>query len=154
MNCKQNEKINQVKKIILVVGIGIGWTTHYARVFDWRGIQHGKVFKFSNSREGVENFKDWIWLKCYDNLSLFFYFCRQKYGKIWVDLRKYAWNYRGSEMGWSLDNKANKGVFQIWLKYDSSAPAVHKLSCLNYWYFLCFWDFKNKFTTDLLFLKN
>lgn len=60
MNCKQNEKINQVKESTLVVGIDIGSTTHYARVFDWRGIELGKIFKFSNSREGVENFKSWM----------------------------------------------------------------------------------------------
>ena len=60
MNYKQNQKINQVKESTLVVGIDIGSTTHYARAFDWRGIELGKVFKFSNSREGFENFKDWM----------------------------------------------------------------------------------------------
>jgi transposase len=60
MNCKQNQKINQVKESTLVVGIDIGSTTQYARAFDWRGIELGKVFKFSNSREGFENFKDWM----------------------------------------------------------------------------------------------
>ena len=67
MNCKQNQKINQVKESTLVVGIDIGSATHYARVFDWRGIELGKVFKFSNSREGFENFKVWIrWLQAND----------------------------------------------------------------------------------------
>ena len=60
MNYKQNQKINQVKELTLVVGIDIGSTTHYARAFDWRGIELGKVFKFSNSREEFENFKDWM----------------------------------------------------------------------------------------------
>lgn len=60
MNCKQNEKINQVKESTLVVGIDIGSTTQYARAFDWRGIELGKIFKFSNSREGFESFKDWM----------------------------------------------------------------------------------------------
>ena len=60
MNYKQNEKINQVKESTLVVGIDIGSTTQYARAFDWRGIELGKVFTFSNSREGFENFKDWM----------------------------------------------------------------------------------------------
>ena len=60
MNCKQNQKINQVKESTLVVGIDIGSTTQYARAFDWRGIELGKVFKFSNSREGFESFKDWM----------------------------------------------------------------------------------------------
>ncbi len=49
MNCKQNEKINQVKETTLVVGIDIGSTWQYARAFDWRGIELSKVFKFSNS---------------------------------------------------------------------------------------------------------
>ena len=44
MNYKQNEKINQVKESTLVVGIDIGSTTQYARAFDWRGIELGKVF--------------------------------------------------------------------------------------------------------------
>ena len=57
MNCKQNQKINQVKESTLVVGIDIGSTTQYARAFDWRGIELGKVFKFSNRREGFESFK-------------------------------------------------------------------------------------------------
>ena len=60
MNYKQNEKINQVKESTLVVGIDIGSTTQYARAFDWRGIELGKVFPFSNSREGFESFKSWM----------------------------------------------------------------------------------------------
>ncbi len=64
MNCKQNQKINQVKESTLVVGIDIGSTTQYARAFDWRGIELGKVFKFSNSREGFDSFKNWMqWLQ-------------------------------------------------------------------------------------------
>ncbi len=60
MNYKQNEKINQVKESTLVVGTDIGSTTQYARAFDWRGIELGKVFTFSNSREGFEAFKAWM----------------------------------------------------------------------------------------------
>ncbi|PHU40749.1 IS110 family transposase [Pseudobutyrivibrio ruminis] len=64
MNCKQNERINQVKESTLVVGIDIGSTTQYARAFDWRGIELDKVFKFSNSREGFDSFKRWMqWLQ-------------------------------------------------------------------------------------------
>ena len=70
MNCKQNERINQVKESTLVVGIDIGSTTHYARAFDWRGIELGKVFKFSNSREGFDSFKNWMqWLLNKNNKS-------------------------------------------------------------------------------------
>lgn len=60
MNCKQNDKINQVKEDTLVVGIDIGSTLQYARAFDWRGIELGRVFKFSNSREGFDSFKCWM----------------------------------------------------------------------------------------------
>ena len=64
MYCKQNQRINQVKESTLVIGIDIGSTTQYARAFDWRGIELGKVFQFSNGREGVENFKSWMqWLQ-------------------------------------------------------------------------------------------
>lgn len=61
MNYKQNEKINQVKGSTLVVGIDIGSTTQYARAFDWRGVEARQVFIFSNSREGFETFKAWMW---------------------------------------------------------------------------------------------
>lgn len=60
MNCKQNQKMNQVKESTLVVGIDIGSTTQYARAFDWRGIKLGKISKFSNRREGFESFKNWM----------------------------------------------------------------------------------------------
>ena len=60
MNCNQNEKISQVKFTTLVVGIDIGSTTHYARAFNWRGVELGKVFKFSNTREGFENLNEWM----------------------------------------------------------------------------------------------
>lgn len=44
----------------MVVGIDIGSTIHYARAFDWRGIELGKIFKFSNSLEGFQYLKDWM----------------------------------------------------------------------------------------------
>lgn len=61
MNYTQNEKILQVKESSLVVGIDIGSETHYARAFDWRGIELCKVIKFSNNLFGFEKFN--IWLK-------------------------------------------------------------------------------------------
>ena len=39
MNCTQNEKISQVSEETLVIGIDIASETHYARAFDWRGIE-------------------------------------------------------------------------------------------------------------------
>ena len=45
MNCKQNQRFNQVKESTFVVGIDIdiGSITQYARAFDWRGIELGNV---------------------------------------------------------------------------------------------------------------
>ena len=60
MNCKQNERINQVGETSLVVGIDIGGTTHYARAFDWRGIELARILKFSNSGEGFERLSHWM----------------------------------------------------------------------------------------------
>lgn len=60
MNCKQNERINQVKETTLVIGIDIGGTWHYARAFDYRGRELANVFKFSNTREGFEELSAWM----------------------------------------------------------------------------------------------
>jgi len=60
MKYTQNKKIMQVEETTLVVGIDIASEEHYARAFNWRGIEVGNVFRFSNSREGFEKFKIWI----------------------------------------------------------------------------------------------
>lgn len=60
MNYTQNAKILQVKESSLVVGIDIGSETHYARAFDWRGIELSKVLKFKNSAIGFEEFNNWL----------------------------------------------------------------------------------------------
>lgn len=60
MKYTQNKKIMQVEETTLVVGIDIASEEHYARAFNWRGIEVGEVFRFSNSREGFEKFKTWI----------------------------------------------------------------------------------------------
>ena len=45
----------------LVVGIDVGSEFHYARAFDWRGIEFSKKpFKFSNTEQGFIEFKAWI----------------------------------------------------------------------------------------------
>jgi transposase len=53
-------KILQVKEETLVVGVDIGSEEHYARAFDWRGIELGKVFRFENTEKGFLNFKNWL----------------------------------------------------------------------------------------------
>ncbi len=60
MNSKQNERINQVQKNTMIIGIDIASETHYARAFDWRGIELGKVISFENRLEGFEKLKLWI----------------------------------------------------------------------------------------------
>lgn len=60
MNCTQNEKLNQVTEDTLVIGVDIGHETQYARAFDWRGVELGKVFRFENGKEGFESFGRWV----------------------------------------------------------------------------------------------
>ena len=44
----------------MVLGIDIASEEHYARAFNWRGIELGNVISFSNSREGFDKFKVWM----------------------------------------------------------------------------------------------
>lgn len=61
MNYTQNHKIAQVTESTLVVGVDIGSEQHYARAFDWRGMElTRKVFPFSNSLEGYQRFEKWV----------------------------------------------------------------------------------------------
>jgi len=60
MNCTQNEKLNQVSEQSIVIGVDIASETHYAKAFDWRGVELGKVFKFLNSMEGFQSFSKWV----------------------------------------------------------------------------------------------
>ena len=61
MNYTQNHKIAQVTESTLVVGVDIGSEQHYARAFDWRGMElTRKVFPFRNSLEGYQRFEKWV----------------------------------------------------------------------------------------------
>ena len=60
MNLAQNQRINQVKEDSIVVGIDIASEIHYARAFDWRGMELGGVIRFENSREGFQKLQKWI----------------------------------------------------------------------------------------------
>lgn len=61
MNYTQNRKIMQVTETTLVVGVDIGSQWHYARAFDWRGIElTRKVFRFSNDLDGYVAFEEWV----------------------------------------------------------------------------------------------
>jgi transposase len=56
MSLTQNEKIRQVTETTIIVGIDIASETHYARTFDWRGIEYGTVFSFENDEAGFKSF--------------------------------------------------------------------------------------------------
>jgi transposase len=57
----QNAKIAVITEKTLVVGIDIGSESHFARAFDWRGIEYSKkAFEFSNSETGFAAFSEWI----------------------------------------------------------------------------------------------
>ncbi len=60
MNNTQNKKISQITEDTLIVGVDIGSTTHYARAFNWRGIEVGKVYKCGNCRDQFERFAKWM----------------------------------------------------------------------------------------------
>ena len=55
----QNAKIEAITEKTLVLGIDVGSETHYARAFDYRGIEYSKKpFKFSNTEAGFVTFKE------------------------------------------------------------------------------------------------
>lgn len=60
MKRTQNEKISQIKNDTLVVRIDIGKEAHYARAFDYRGIELAKLLKFSKTAEGYKFLNRWI----------------------------------------------------------------------------------------------
>ncbi len=59
-NFTQNEKISQVREDSLVIGVDIASEKHYARAYDWRGMELGKVISFENNHIGFKRFETWI----------------------------------------------------------------------------------------------
>ncbi len=60
MKYKQNFMIMQVTETTLIVGVDIAKNVHYARIFDWRGIEYDKVYKFKANGTGFKDFIDWV----------------------------------------------------------------------------------------------
>ena len=61
MNTKQNERISQVSSDTLVIGVDIGEEKHYARAFDYRGLEFSRrALSFSNSAAGLNIFYKWL----------------------------------------------------------------------------------------------
>ena len=60
MKYTQNAKILQITESTLIIGVDVASETHYARAFDYRGIEFGRLLKFSNDRNGFAAFAEWI----------------------------------------------------------------------------------------------
>ena len=60
MNYTQNAKISQVSEQTLILGVDVGSEVHYARAFNWRGIELSKKpFHFINDAVGFQSFLRW-----------------------------------------------------------------------------------------------
>jgi transposase len=59
MKYTQNERILQIKETTLIVGIDVGSESHYARAFNFRGVEYGKLLVFNNNAEGFAKLKEW-----------------------------------------------------------------------------------------------
>lgn len=85
----QNEKISQVKFETLVVGIDIASKTHYARAFDWRGIELSKTLKFESTASGFENLSNWLSEVCHANNKTDVIIGAEPTGHYWFTLAEY-----------------------------------------------------------------
>jgi len=59
MKYNQNAKIMQITAETLIIGVDVASEVHYARAFDYRGIELGRLLRFSNDKSGFEAFSDW-----------------------------------------------------------------------------------------------
>lgn len=59
MKYTQNYKISQVTDDTLIIGVDIAKKKHYARAFDWRGMEYSKVISFRTDKRGFKHFKEW-----------------------------------------------------------------------------------------------
>ena len=89
MNCTQNERINQVSEQTLVIGVDIASELNYARAFNWRGIEKGKVFKFLNNLEGFQAFNEWSRQLMSDNKLTNLMVAVEPTGHYWFGLADY-----------------------------------------------------------------
>lgn len=59
MKYTQNAKIMQITEKTLIIGVDIASEVHYARAFDFRGIEHGRILRFTNDATGFIEFAAW-----------------------------------------------------------------------------------------------
>lgn len=60
MKYTQNDKILQITDTTLIIGVDIASETHFARAFDYRGVELGKTLKFDNDAPGFQMFCIWV----------------------------------------------------------------------------------------------
>ena len=60
MKYNQNFKIMQITDDTLVIGVDIAKKTHFARAFDWRGIELDKTISFKATDVGFKEFMEWV----------------------------------------------------------------------------------------------
>lgn len=59
MSVTQEAKIRQVTENTVVVGVDIASEMHWARAFDWRGLELGKTLSFASNAEGYSQLREW-----------------------------------------------------------------------------------------------
>ena len=73
----------------MVIGIDVSSETHYARAFDWRGLELSKVFKFESTSYGFENFSEWLTEICKTNQKDNIIIGAEPTGHYWFTLAEY-----------------------------------------------------------------
>ena len=92
MKNTQNEKISQIKFSTLVVGIDVAKETHYARAFDFRGIELSKLLRFSNTAEGFQRLEEWMQNICRQHSKTDIIVGFEPTGHYWFPLGDYLKN--------------------------------------------------------------
>ncbi len=92
MKSTQNEKISQIKFSTLVVGIDVAKETHYARAFDFRGIELSKLLRFSNTAEGFPRLEEWMQNICRQHSKTDIIVGFEPTGHYWFPLGDYLKN--------------------------------------------------------------
>lgn len=92
MSVTQNEKIRQVTENTMVVGVDIASESHWARAFDWRGIEHNKAFQIENSSEGFAHLLSWVGKVCAEAEKTHVIIGAEPTGHYWFTLAAYLKN--------------------------------------------------------------
>lgn len=88
---KQNEKIEMITEDFLIIGIDVGSTTHYARAFDYRGVEFSKkAFSFKNTDQGFKSFKSWVCAIAVQQGKKMFLVGMEPTGHYWFNLGKFV----------------------------------------------------------------